>query len=59
MNRLESILKEVEEIRYQISTSYGGMIYESGAIVLKNPDFISAIYGLLFQVSRDGNVVLF
>jgi len=52
-------LKEIEQLRYDISVPWGELIYESGAIVSKKPLIYHIIAGLLFQTARDSDVEVF
>ena len=53
MKICEQILIEVEKIRQEVSDTWGKLLCQSGAIVLKKPSFLSCLIGILFQGSRD------
>ena len=56
MTKMEEVLKVIEETRYQFSNQFGQMIYDTGAIVVQDPNFRHCIKGLLFQIARDHGV---
>lgn len=51
------ILFKIEKIRYIISSIWGKIIFNSGAIVLKHPRFGSSLQGLLYLIARDNSVI--
>ena len=53
MRKCEDILFEVEEIRKEVTNTWGKLLCQSGAIVLKKPSVLSCFLGILFQASRD------
>ena len=58
MSKFEIIFKELEEVRYNFSRSYGNMIYNSGAIVARKPSLCHAIIGLFYITARDMTVFI-
>ena len=53
----KDILEDIEDFRNGIGEIWGALMYDSGAIVLTNPSFISVLKGLCFLISRDLGVI--
>ena len=58
MKKIEEVLTNAEMLRYTFSSPFGLIIYDSGAIVLKEPSFNDCLMGLLFQIARDHGVII-
>jgi len=52
MKEYQFFLKEVEELRYNFSNLWGSLLYETGAIVLIEPNFYSCLKGFLFEIAK-------
>ena len=59
MAKSETTLKEIEEVRFIFSKSFGKLIFESGSIVLQKPELSSSIFGLYYQTARDCSVIIY
>lgn len=58
MLKFEKILEEFEEVRYNFSKSFGKMIANSGAIVVRKPDLYSVLIAFLYITARDSTVII-
>jgi len=56
MKLCQKTLIQVEEMRKEVCFSWGLLLCQSGAIVLRRPNFLSCYLGLLYQTSRDINI---
>jgi len=57
MAKYERIIKELEEVRYNYSLSFGKLITNCGAIAIKKPDLSNCIMAFLFITARDASVI--
>ena len=58
MENSELTLKEIETARFNFSSSFGKLIYDSGSIVLRKPELNTSITGLYYQTARDCSVII-
>ena len=55
--RAENVLREIEVMRILFVCEWGELLYNSGALTLLNPTFTNVVYGILYQIARDIQIV--